>query len=128
MVALFPFTNKKFKDNYGSEALNQDNLVCRAIRYIKKKYKNERVIELKFIENYCEQWLVINRSSGSAQPLHVVPDSPRIHENVGDIVGLLKKIKNQATKIVQKIYFRYSVGADVVGLPDGVLEGDLVGL
>ncbi len=41
MVALFPFTNKKFKDNYGSEALNQDNLVCRAIRYIKKKYKNE---------------------------------------------------------------------------------------
>ena len=41
MVALFPFTNKKFKDNYGSEALNQDNLVCRAIRYIKKRYKNE---------------------------------------------------------------------------------------
>ena len=41
MVALFPFTNKKFKDNHGSEALNQDNLVCKAIRYIKKKYKNE---------------------------------------------------------------------------------------
>jgi len=41
MVALFPFTNKKFKNNYGSEALNQDNLVCRAIRYIKKRYKNE---------------------------------------------------------------------------------------
>ena len=40
MVALFPYTNAKIKDNYGSEALNENNLVCRAIRYIKKRYKN----------------------------------------------------------------------------------------
>ena len=41
MIALFPYTNPKIKDNVGSEALNENNLVCRAIRYIKKKYKNE---------------------------------------------------------------------------------------
>jgi len=41
MIALFPYTNPKVKDDVGSEALNQDNLVCRAIRYIKNKYKNE---------------------------------------------------------------------------------------
>ena len=41
MVALFPYTNPKIKDEFGSEALNDDNLVCRAIRYIKKRYKNE---------------------------------------------------------------------------------------
>ncbi len=41
MVALFPYTNPKIKDEFGSEALNEDNLVCRAIRYIKKRYKNE---------------------------------------------------------------------------------------
>ena len=41
MVALFPYTNIKAKDEIGSEALNEDNLVCRATRYIKKKYKNE---------------------------------------------------------------------------------------
>ena len=40
MVALFPYTNVKLKDNFGSEALNENNLVCRAIRYIKNKYKN----------------------------------------------------------------------------------------
>ena len=40
MVALFPYTNTKVKDNYGSEALNENNLVCQAIRYIKKRYKN----------------------------------------------------------------------------------------
>ena len=41
MVALFPYTKKIFKNNLGTEALNEDNLVCRAIQYIKKRYKNE---------------------------------------------------------------------------------------
>ena len=36
MVALFPHTNKKLKNYFGSEALNEENLVCRAIKYIKK--------------------------------------------------------------------------------------------
>ena len=41
MVALFPYTRISAKDKFGTEALNEDNLVCRAIRYIKKKYKNQ---------------------------------------------------------------------------------------
>ncbi len=41
MVALFPYTNKKLKDSLGFEALNENNLVCRSIRLIKKKYKNK---------------------------------------------------------------------------------------
>jgi porphobilinogen synthase len=41
MVALFPHTKKSIKNYLGTEALNEKNLVCRAIHYIKKKYKNE---------------------------------------------------------------------------------------
>ena len=41
MVALFPYTNKTKKNKIGTEALNEDNLVCKAIQYIKKRYKNE---------------------------------------------------------------------------------------
>ena len=41
MVALFPYTSSKLKSNLGSEALNEDNLVCRAIKYIKKRYKDK---------------------------------------------------------------------------------------
>ena len=41
MVALFPYTKKIMKNEIGTEALNEDNLVCRAIHYIKKRYKNE---------------------------------------------------------------------------------------
>ena len=41
MVALFPSTLKKNKDEFGSECLNEDNLVCRAIRFIKKRFRND---------------------------------------------------------------------------------------
>ena len=41
VVALFPFSNDKNRDKIGSEALNENNLVCRATRYIKKRYKNK---------------------------------------------------------------------------------------
>ena len=40
MVALFPSTPESKKDYLGSEALNEDNLVCKATRYIKKRFKN----------------------------------------------------------------------------------------
>ena len=41
MIALFPYTDKKKKNSLGTEALNENNLVCRALRLIKNKYKNE---------------------------------------------------------------------------------------
>ena len=40
MVALFPSIPNNKKDELGAEALNEDNLVCRAIRFIKKRFKN----------------------------------------------------------------------------------------
>jgi porphobilinogen synthase len=36
-LALFPYTDPALRDEDGSEALNPDNLVCRAIRAIKKE-------------------------------------------------------------------------------------------
>jgi porphobilinogen synthase len=41
MVALFPKTKNSLKNKIGSESLNENNLVCRALIEIKKKYKNE---------------------------------------------------------------------------------------
>ena len=41
MIALFPYIEKKRKNYLGTEAINEDNLVCKALRIIKKKYKNE---------------------------------------------------------------------------------------
>ena len=41
MIALFPYTQKKLKDTLGTESLNPNNLVCRACKQVKKKFKNK---------------------------------------------------------------------------------------
>jgi porphobilinogen synthase len=41
MVALFPKTKNSLKNEIGSESLNENNLVCKAIIEIKKRYKNQ---------------------------------------------------------------------------------------
>ena len=38
MVALFPYTPNNKKDAKGSEALNPNNLICRSLKVIKKKF------------------------------------------------------------------------------------------
>src|SRR5580658_2905091 len=37
-IALFPYTDPSLRDERGSEALNADNLVCQAVRAIKKEF------------------------------------------------------------------------------------------
>jgi porphobilinogen synthase len=39
-IALFPYTDPSLRDETGSEALNENNLVCRAVRAIKKEVPN----------------------------------------------------------------------------------------
>ena len=41
MVALFPYTKISLKNSLGTESLNPNNLVCRACKQIKKKFKNK---------------------------------------------------------------------------------------
>jgi len=40
-IALFPYTANKKRNLLGTEALNENNLVCKALRLIKRKYKNQ---------------------------------------------------------------------------------------
>ena len=39
LIALFPYTPDNKKNNYGTEALNKNNLVCKALKIIKKNFK-----------------------------------------------------------------------------------------
>ena len=41
MIAFFPNTPINKKNNFGTESLNENNLVCQAIKISKKRYKNE---------------------------------------------------------------------------------------
>src|SRR5581483_6649943 len=37
-IALFPYTDPALRDEDGSEALNADNLICRAVRAVKREF------------------------------------------------------------------------------------------
>ena len=99
MVSLFPQTKIKSKDPLGSEALNENNLVCKAIRYIKKRYKNE-------IGIMCDVALDPYTSHG--------------HD------GLLKnsKIVNDETinVLVKQSLLQASMGCDVIA-PSDMMDG-----
>ena len=41
LIALFPYTEQNKKNAHGTEALNENNLVCRAIKVLKKEFKND---------------------------------------------------------------------------------------
>ena len=99
MVALFSQTKIKLKNPLGSEALNENNLVCKAIRYIKKRYKNE-------IGIMCDVALDPYTSHG--------------HD------GLLKnsKIVNDETinVLVKQSLLQASMGCDVIA-PSDMMDG-----
>jgi len=41
LIALFPYTNLSKRNENGTEALNENNLVCRAVKALKKEFKND---------------------------------------------------------------------------------------
>jgi porphobilinogen synthase len=41
MITLFPTISLEKKNEIGTESLNENNLVCQAIRFIKKRFKND---------------------------------------------------------------------------------------
>ena len=99
VVALFPYTNKKNKNDYGSESLNENNLVCRAIRYIKSNYKNE-------IGIMCD----------------VALDPYTIHGHDGIIKN--GKILNDETNqiLIKQSLLQASMGCDIIS-PSDMMDG-----
>ena len=99
VVALFPYTNKKYKDEYGSEALNEHNLVCRAIKYIKLNYKNK-------IGVMCD----------------VALDPYTIHGHDGIVKN--GKILNDETNqiLIKQSLLQASMGCDIIA-PSDMMDG-----
>ena len=98
MVALFPYTPNNKKDKFGTEALNRNNLVCQAIKFIKKKYKG--------IGLMCD----------------VALDPYTSHGHDGIIVN--KKIDNDKTIkiLVEQALLQAEMGCDVVA-PSDMMDG-----
>jgi porphobilinogen synthase len=146
MVALFPYTQQKIKNKIGSEALNENNLVCKATQYIKKKYKNEigimcdvaldpytshghdGLLKSGYVMNDETIEILINQSLLQAQMgCDVLAPSDMMDGRVGKIRAALDKNKYQmvqilsyAVKYASSFYgpFRDAVGSKKILLGD----------
>ena len=98
MVALFPYTQKNKKDKFGSEALNKDNLICKSLKFIKKKY------------------------SGIGVMCDVALDPYTSHGHDGIIFN--KKIDNDKTIkiLVKQALLQAEMGCDVIA-PSDMMDG-----
>ena len=146
MIALFPNTEKKRKNQSGSEALNENNLVCKALRLIKKRYKNEigimcdvaldpytshghdGLLKNNYVLNDETTQILINQSLLQAQMgCDVLAPSDMMDGRIGKIRKALDKsgyemtqILSYAVKYASSFYgpFRDAVGSK------GFLKGD----
>ncbi len=139
MVALFPYTSKYRKNYLGTEALNENNLVCKAIQIIKKKFKNDigimcdvaldpytshghdGLLKKKYVLNDETIEILVNQSLLQAQMgCDVLAPSDMMDGRVGEIRKFLDKngfkmtqILSYAVKYASSFYgpFRDAVGS-----------------
>jgi len=109
MVSLFPYISKNKKDKNGSEALNENNLICNSIKYIKKKYNNIGVmcdVALDPYTNHGHDGIVKNGKIDNDLTLEVLTKQSLLHAQIGcDVIapsdmmdGRIGVIRNELDK------------------------------
>jgi porphobilinogen synthase len=141
MVALFPNTPKNKKNSKGSEALNKNNLICKALRLIKKNYNeiglmcdvaldpytdhgHDGIINKKgYVDNDKTVEILVKQSLLQAEMgCDVIAPSDMMDGRVGEIRKALDKnnfslvqILSYAVKYASNFYgpFRDAVGSKI---------------
>ena len=79
MVALFPYTPNSKKDDLGKEALNSNNLVCKSLRLIKKKFSNIGVmcdVALDPYTSHGHDGVIVNRKIDNDKTIEILKNKP----------------------------------------------------
>ena len=138
MIALFPSTPDSKKNNNGSEALNKNNLICKALKLIKKNYKNiglmcdvaldpytnhghDGILKNNYVDNDRTIKILIKQSLLQAEMgCDVIAPSDMMDGRIGEIRKALDKngykltqILSYAVKYASNFYgpFRDAVGS-----------------
>ncbi len=89
MVALFPYTSENKKDKYGTEALNENNLICRAIKLIKNKYKSFGIMTDVALDPYTSHGhdgILINGKIDNDETLKILTKQALLQASIGSDV------------------------------------------
>lgn len=138
MIALFPNTPTSKRNSNGSEALNKNNLICKALRLIKKNYKNiglmcdvaldpytshghDGILKNNYVDNDRTIEILIKQSLLQAEMgCDVIAPSDMMDGRIGEIRKALDKngyeltqILSYAVKYASNFYgpFREAVGS-----------------
>ena len=91
MVALFPYTPNNKKDKNGSEALNENNLICKAIKFIKRKYNKFGVMTDVALDPYTSHGhdgVIINDKIDNDETLKILNHQAILQAAMGsDIIA-----------------------------------------
>ena len=91
MVALFPNTPNNKKDNIGSEALNPNNLVCKAIREIKKKFPSVGImcdVALDPYTSHGHDGIIINKKIDNDETIKILVKQSLLQAKMGcDVIA-----------------------------------------
>ena len=75
LIALFPYTPPNKKDELGSESLNENNLVCKAIKFIKINYPSIGIMSDIALDPYTSHGhdgVIINNKVSNDETLKVL--------------------------------------------------------
>ena len=119
LIALFPYTELNKKDLRGTEAFNKNNLICRAVKILKKEFKNDigimcdvaldpytshghdGIIKNKKIDNDLTIAILIKQAVLQAEMgCDIVAPSDMMDGRIGEIRKALDKKKLTDTQIV----------------------------
>jgi len=110
VLALFPYTSSRKKNQFGTEALNENNLVCQALKFIKKNFKNEiglmSDVALDPYTSHGHDGLLFNNYVNNDQTVEVLVEQSLLYAAMGcDIIapsdmmdGRIGKIRNALDK------------------------------
>ena len=91
MVAIFPYTPKKKKNRIGSEALNKNNLVCRALKLIKNKKRNIGVmcdVALDPYTSHGHDGVIKNNEIDNDETLKILTKQALLYSQMGcDVIA-----------------------------------------
>ena len=130
MIALFPNTPNSKKNAKGSEALNKNNLVCRALRLIKKNYKeiglmcdvaldpytnhgHDGILKNNYVDNDETVKVLVKQSLLQAEMgCDVIAPSDMMDGRIGEI---RKALDNNGFKLVQILSYAVKYASNFYG-------------
>ena len=107
MVALFPYTPNFKKDKSGTEALNSNNLVCRGIKLVKKKFPEIGVmcdVALDPYTSHGHDGVIINNQIDNDQTIKILVKQALLQAKMGcDIIAPSDMMDGRIGKIRQEL-------------------------